>query len=59
MQRELAASRRLWDCKPSCYPVIAATAAATVIADPFWGLVTGTAAEGLRLAVLRRIRRRS
>ena len=24
---EMAASRRLWDCKPSCYPVIAATAA--------------------------------
>ena len=34
---ELAVSRRLWDGKASCYPVIAATAAATVMLNPFWG----------------------
>ena len=52
---ELAASRRLWDSRPSCYPVIAVTAAATLLADPFWGLVAGTAAEALRMTLLRRL----
>jgi MFS superfamily sulfate permease-like transporter len=56
---ELAVSRRLFDCKPSCYPVIAATAAATLFADPFWGLVAGTTAELARVAVLRFLRFRS
>lgn len=55
---ELAVSRRLWDCRPSCYPVIAVTAAVTLAADPFWGLVAGTAAEVLRLAVLRALHHR-
>jgi MFS superfamily sulfate permease-like transporter len=50
---ELAASRRLRDCRPSCYPVIAAAAAATLLADPFWGLIAGTAAEAGRARVLR------
>jgi MFS superfamily sulfate permease-like transporter len=50
---ELAASRRLWDCRPSCYPVIAATAAVTWALDPFWGLLAGTAAELARRALLR------
>ena len=52
---KLAASRRLWDSRPSCYPVIAVTAAATLAADPFWGLMAGTAAEAIRMALLRRI----
>lgn len=56
---ELALSRRLWDCRPSCYPVILLTAAATVTADPFWGLVAGTVGEGARMLVLRRAGRRS
>jgi MFS superfamily sulfate permease-like transporter len=51
---DLAASRRLWDCRPSCYPVIAATALVTLAADPFWGLVAGFAAEASRVALLRR-----
>jgi MFS superfamily sulfate permease-like transporter len=54
---ELALSRRLFDCKLSCWPVIAATAAVTLWADPFWGLVAGSAAELARLAALPIIRR--
>lgn len=50
---ELALSRRLFDCKPSCWPVIVTTAGATVWADPFWGLLAGTAAELVRLGVVR------
>jgi hypothetical protein len=53
---ELAASRRLWDSRLSCYPVIAVTAVATVVANPFWGLIAGTAAELLRSAVLHGLR---
>jgi hypothetical protein len=56
---ELALSRRLFDCRPSCWPVIAATAAITLWADPFWGLVAGSAAELARLAVIRMFRRRA
>ena len=52
---ELALTKRLFDCRPSCWPVIAATALATVAADPFWGLLVGTAAELARLAVVRRL----
>jgi MFS superfamily sulfate permease-like transporter len=55
---ELALSRRLFDCRPSCWPVIAATAGVTLAADPFWGLVTGSFAEVLRVIALRTIRRR-
>lgn len=54
---ELALSRRLFDCKPSCWPVIAATAGVTVWADPFWGLVAGSGAELARLAAIRLLRR--
>jgi MFS superfamily sulfate permease-like transporter len=54
---ELALSRRLFDCRPSCWPVIAATAAVTLWADPFWGLLAGSAAELVRLAAIRIIRR--
>ncbi|MCE3248196.1 MAG: Benzoate rane transport protein, partial [Geminicoccaceae bacterium] len=42
---ELALTRRLFDCKPSCRPVIAVTAGLTVWADPFWGLLAGSCAE--------------
>jgi MFS superfamily sulfate permease-like transporter len=54
---ELALSRRLFDCRPSCWPVIAATAAVTLWMDPFWGLLAGSAAELARLATVRVIRR--
>jgi hypothetical protein len=53
----LAASRRLWDSRLSCYPVIALTAGTTVLFDPFWGLVVGNVAEALRLTLLRQTRR--
>jgi MFS superfamily sulfate permease-like transporter len=56
---ELAASRRLFDCKPSCYPVTGATALATVLADPFIGLVAGTIAEAVRMVAVRVLRNRS
>jgi MFS superfamily sulfate permease-like transporter len=52
---ELAVSRRLFDCRPSCWPVIAVTAAATLLADPFAGLLAGSAAELVRLFVVRRL----
>ena len=39
---ELAITKRLFDCKPSCWPVIAIAAGATVLLDPFWGLLAGT-----------------
>lgn len=53
---ELALTRRLFDCRPSCWPVIAATAAVTVWQDPFWGLVVGSCAELMRLAAIRLLR---
>lgn len=55
---ELALSRRLLDCKSSCWPVIAITAGITVAADPFWGLAAGTAAELARVAIVRMVRKR-
>ena len=55
---ELALTKRLFDSRPSCWPVIAVTAGITVWADPFWGLMAGTGAELARLAVLRLMARR-
>lgn len=56
---ELAVSRRLFDCKPSCYPVIGAAALATLLADPFMGLVAGTLAEAGRIVAVRAFRQMS
>ncbi|WP_210184002.1 putative sulfate/molybdate transporter [Filomicrobium insigne] len=56
---ELALTRRLFDCKPSCWPVIAATAGVTVWFDPFWGLVVGSGAELVRVAVVRHLQKRA
>lgn len=56
---ELAASKRLFNCKPSCYPVIVATAGATIFIDPFWALVAGTVAESGRMVIVRALRRAS
>jgi MFS superfamily sulfate permease-like transporter len=53
---QLAWSRRLVDCVPSCRPVIAVTAVAVLVAGPFAALVAGTAAEALRSAIVRRLR---
>ena len=54
---ELAFTKRLFDCRPSCWPVIAVTAAGTVWGDPFWGLLAGTCAELVRRAAIRILRR--
>ncbi|WP_306153406.1 putative sulfate/molybdate transporter [Roseovarius sp. MMSF_3281] len=56
---ELAISRRLIDARPSCRPVIAVTALATVLANPLLGLVAGTCAEIVRKIIVskRKIRR--
>ena len=54
---ELAFTRRLIDCRPSCWPVIAATAVATLVFDPFWGLLVGSFVEVARLAVVRLLHR--
>jgi MFS superfamily sulfate permease-like transporter len=56
---ELALTKRLFDCKPSCWPVIAVTAGFTVWTDPFWGLLAGSCAELVRLAAVRTLRRES
>lgn len=55
---ELALTKRLFGCKPSCWPVIAVTAGVTVWADPFWGLVAGSCAELVRFAAVRLFLRR-
>jgi MFS superfamily sulfate permease-like transporter len=55
---ELALTKRLFYCRPSCWPVIAVTAAVTLWVDPFWGLLAGSAAELVRLAVVRLLLRR-
>ncbi|MCK0767003.1 putative sulfate/molybdate transporter [Chromohalobacter beijerinckii] len=46
---QLAVTKRLFDSKPSCWPVIAATAVVTVVLDPFWGLVAGGISEWGRI----------
>lgn len=56
---ELALTRRLFDSRPSCWPVIAVTAGVTLWRDPFWGLVAGGGAELLRVAVIRTLQRRA
>ena len=53
---DLAFSRRLFDARPSCWPVIAITAAATAWVDPFWGLLAGALAEWLRSQILAALR---
>lgn len=56
---DLAISRRLFDARPSCWPVIGATAAGTLIADPAVGLLAGLATEGLRALAMRWLARRA
>src|SRR3546814_12335421 len=40
---ELALTKRLFDCRPSCWPGIAVTAGVPPWVDPFWGLLAGSA----------------
>src|SRR5918996_1461213 len=56
---DLAFSRRLFDARPSCWPVIAITAAGTAWADPFWGLLAGGLAEWARGQILALLRARA
>jgi MFS superfamily sulfate permease-like transporter len=49
---DLALSRRLFDARPSCWPVIGVTAAVTAWADRFWGLLAGCLAELARGRIL-------
>jgi hypothetical protein len=51
----LAISRRLFDGKPSCWPVIGFAALATLTINPAFGLVLGWIAELVRAAIVRRL----
>ncbi|TFH88489.1 benzoate transporter [Billgrantia azerbaijanica] len=51
---ELTLSRRLFDARPDCRPVIAATALATLAWGALAGLLAGLAAERLRVWMVRR-----
>jgi predicted benzoate:H+ symporter BenE len=55
---ELAISKRLFDSRPSCWPVIAITAGVTAAFDPFWGLLAGGVCEIVRARIVRLILRR-
>src|SRR5438132_346097 len=54
---DLAISRRLFDGKPSCWPVIGATALITLTINPALGLVLGWVAELVRAAIVRSVYR--
>ena len=56
---DLAFSRRLFDARPSCWPVIGITAAVTAWVDPFWGLLAGGLAEIVRGQLLALLHRRA
>jgi MFS superfamily sulfate permease-like transporter len=51
---DLAISRRLFDARPSCWPVIGVTALLTLTVNPALGLVVGWVAELVRAAIVRR-----
>jgi MFS superfamily sulfate permease-like transporter len=51
---DLAISRRLFDGKPSCLPVIGVTALITLTVNPALGLIAGWIVELIRAAIVRR-----
>jgi MFS superfamily sulfate permease-like transporter len=51
---DLALSRRLFDSKPSCWPVIGVAALLTLLVSPALGLLFGWLAEIIRAAIVRR-----
>jgi MFS superfamily sulfate permease-like transporter len=55
---DFALSRRLFDGKPFCWPVIGVTALLTVVANPVIGLAGGWLAEIGRATIMRTIARR-
>jgi MFS superfamily sulfate permease-like transporter len=52
---DLAISRRLFDGKPSCWPVIGVAALVTLTINPALGLILGWIAELIRAAIVRRL----
>ena len=52
---DLAISRRLFDGKPSCWPVIGLTALATLEINPALGLILGWIAELVRAMIVRKL----
>ncbi|MDQ7727016.1 putative sulfate/molybdate transporter [Halomonas sp. SpR8] len=56
---QLAVTKRLFDCKRSCWPVIAITTVITVLVDPFWGLLAGGMGEIVRKSILCYLQRRT
>jgi len=52
---DLAISRRLFDGKPSCWPVIGVAALITMTINPALGLILGWIAEFIRAAIVRRL----
>jgi MFS superfamily sulfate permease-like transporter len=52
---DLAVSRRLFDGKPSCWPVIGVTALTTLEINPALGLILGWIAELVRAMIVRRL----
>lgn len=55
---DLAISRRVFDARPSCWPVIGVTALATVAVNPAVGLLAGFAAELVRARLIALLVRR-
>jgi MFS superfamily sulfate permease-like transporter len=55
---DLALSRRLFDGRPSCWPVIGVTALATLLVNPAVALAAGWLAELVCAAIVRRAGRR-
>lgn len=55
---DLALSRRLFDGRPSCWPVIGVTALVTLLLNPALALAAGRAAELVRAAIVSSVRRR-
>jgi MFS superfamily sulfate permease-like transporter len=52
---DLAVSRRLFNAKPSCWPVIGTAALLTLLANPAVALVCAWIAEFIRAAIVRRL----
>ena len=46
-------TRRVFDSRPSCWPVIALTGLVVLAVDPFWGLVAGMLCEMMRVRLVR------
>ncbi len=53
---DLAASKRLFDARPDCWPAIGITAAATLLVNPAVGLACGWVVEVDRSAAAAAIR---